>query len=329
MRVPGFEIIKGAQSAQFQETIVPWKFLLGEYCLHVAQIRAWQVNGSFLDPAASDFNTGKCLRDMLPSAQVLLLPASPAGGLRPGLRLSRYWIRYIPALAPRYHILVRGSFEDYLKTNFSAKTRHNLTRSIKQFSRFCGGQVDFRAYRTPEQMEEFHALACQVSRRTYQHRLLQVGLPETRQFVERLVDLAAQDRVRDYLLFYQGRPVAYAHCTCKEALLTYETIGYDPEFARWSPGTVLLLLILEQVFGEGRCRVLDFGPGEAHYKSMFSTNQVISADVYFFRWSLRNLVTVCCHSGLDGFSSGVGRLLAKMGLKERMRKVLRKSGEKH
>jgi CelD/BcsL family acetyltransferase involved in cellulose biosynthesis len=50
-------------------------------------------------------------------------------------------------------------------------------------------------------------------------------------------------------------------------------LGHDPAFGQFSPGTVLLFLILERLFAERRFRVFDFGGMAAEYKVFFCDRQ--------------------------------------------------------
>ena len=84
------------------------------------------------------------------------------------------------------------------------------------------------------------------------------------------------------------------------------------------------MLILERIDTEARFRIFDFGPGKGHYKSMFSTRDVLGGDIYYFRWGLRNVLTVCSHTLLERISVSVGNVLERLGLKRGVRHLLRR-----
>lgn len=313
-----------SDTGQFDEVVVPLKFCLGELCIHVSRIPAWRLRRNFLEPLPTPFQPAEWLAELPAHCEAVVVPGVPAAGILPGLRFVAGAIRYVPAVTPRYYVEVDGPFEEFLQKKFSRKTRYNLTRSVKRFAEQNGGQLDVRLYKTPEEMEEFYALAGEISRRTYQHRLLNVGLSSDEQHIARAKEMARQDKRRDYVLALGGRPVAFAQCTVHGDCLAYEVIGYDPEFSSWSPGNVLLMRILQDIFEEGQVRVFDFGPGEGQYKAMFSTHHAVVADVFFFRRRLRSVVFSSSHYVLDRVSAAAGRLLARLGLKERIRKWFRR-----
>ena len=153
--------------------------------------------------------------------------------------------------------------------------------------------------------------------------MLKVGLPGTSEFRKQLLKLASQNRLYGYLLLRNEKPIAFAYCTRNKNVLSYNIIGYNPLYSNESPGNVLLMLILEHAFKEGGVDFLDFGVGNAQYKSIFSTNFSMVADVFFFRRSIKNFVAVAVHYGIDLFSSKIGLFLTKIGLKTRFRKWLR------
>jgi hypothetical protein len=83
------------------------------------------------------------------------------------------------------------------------------------------------------------------------------------------------------------------------------------------------MLSLERLFSSDRFRILDFGAGETEYKSRFSTGRAMCADIIYFRWSFRNVVAVAAHALLSLLSFCAGRVLEKMGLKNRLRSFIR------
>jgi hypothetical protein len=77
----------------------------------------------------------------------------------------------------------------------------------------------------------------------------------------RRATLAAGGQVRAYLLFDGERP--YLYCPVQGDVVIYRYLGYDPDYARMSVGTVLQWLALEELFREARFRMFDFTEGES------------------------------------------------------------------
>ncbi len=230
---------------------------------------------------------------------------------------------YVRAHYPRYYVELSGSFESYLG-QFSSKTRATLRRKVKKFQEFSGGTIEWHEYRTVDELEAFHAMAAPLSRRTYQHRLMHSGLPETTEFKSKMRALAARDQVRAYLLFHRGNPVAYLYCPSEENVLIYAYLGYDPEYAEWSCGTVLQYLAFDRLFAEQKFRLFDFTEGEGEHKKLFATGMTACADVLCFRWGVRNVLLVCGHRVLSATSRSAVHMLDRLGIKKRIKKLLRR-----
>lgn len=232
------------------------------------------------------------------------------------------WLSYVPRQQRLYFVELVGSFSDYLGRR-SAKSRYNLKRAIKLLRDANAGPI-LEIVTDAADMARFHRTAVAISKVTYQAKLLQVGLPDTPQFLAAMEAKAQRGEARGYLLKDQGEAIAFAWCTAAGRRMTYDVIGYLPQRAAASPGTVLLALIIEDLFALNRYDMFDFGVGESFYKSAFATNHLDYADAYMFAPTLRHHVLIRTHWYLDRFSSTVGAWLEKKGLKKKVKALIRK-----
>jgi CelD/BcsL family acetyltransferase involved in cellulose biosynthesis len=69
---------------------------------------------------------------------------------------------------------------------------------------------------------------------------------------------------------------------------------------------------------------LDFGPGHAPYKELFSTDKQEYIDLYLFRKTLKNQFLSRLHLGVNQFSDKTGRFLDRIGIKSKIKKLIRK-----
>lgn len=237
-------------------------------------------------------------------------------------------IRYMPQGGERYIVELDRTFEEYLAA-FPGKTRSTLRRKIRRFEKAAGGALDFREYRGSDGLARFHPLARQVSARSYQEIRLGSGLPDNPEFHREMAEAGRADRARGYLLFLEDRPVAYLYAPIADATARYEFVGYDPDVAALSPGTVLLLKVLERLFEDPATRYFDFteGGGDGSHKAFFATRQVRCGNVYLLKPTLRNCTIVAAQTGTALLSGTAGRLLAGLGLKTRIRSVLRRTAK--
>jgi hypothetical protein len=240
----------------------------------------------------------------------------------PTLSKQDGWLLYAPRQYQRFSVNLSGKFEEYLG-GFSAKTRSGLRRKIRKFAEASGGVIDFRDYRTPEQMAIFFPFARQVSAKTYQERLLRIGIPADDAFIASAQRLAERDAVRAYLLFLHGEPTSYLYCPVRQGVLAYDYLGFDPCCASLSPGTVLQFLALEALFAEQRFAVFDFTEGEGQHKELFSTASCLCGDVYVLSRRFAPVALVMLHHSVDRMSTRSGIVLDRLNLRAPLRKLVR------
>ncbi len=193
-----------------------------------------------------------------------------------------------------YRTAVGGSFESYLRGQFSSKTRNTLRRKLRQLNDAAGGEVRMRVFTAAEEVPFFLRDAEQVARNTYQWRLGYDVVSATPRLRKKLTHLARSRRLRGYILYAREAPQAYCLGLLHQRKLVQEIIGYDERFAKSSPGTLLLYRILEDLFESKVADELDYGAGFAEYKQMFATSNpmVVYSKMYLnetyprFLWGL-------------------------------------------
>ncbi len=242
-----------------------------------------------------------------------------------GVSRQGSWLCYSPRQEYLYFVRLQGSFDGYLQHR-SAKSRQNLKRSVKRFLEKNPDALTIHTH--PQSMPEFHREAVRISGQTYQTLLLQSGLPDSPEFLQAMCDKAERGEARGYLLRTPEKPVAFAWCTAKDGAISYQVIGYLPEYAELSPGTVLLYLILQDLFSLQEHHTLDFGPGSAFYKEVFATDKIEFADSYLLHPTLKNRWQLWLLWGTERFSTAVGNMLNRIGLKKKIRQWMRKRAGK-
>lgn len=314
----------GAQpSTSWIERSTQIRITLGEFCLANIRFRAVTLPG--LDwRYPLDIADEVIQRQLQSRVDTVYLSSLHAPEHLPRVSFRKHWFRYVPAQVGRHYVDLDGTFQEYLR-RFSAKSRNTLTRRMRKFSEANGGAVDFREYRNPDDLSAFYEAASEVTVKTYQYKLLKSGLPQNDEFRSKLVELARLNRFRGYVLFHGKSPVAFAHCTAQNDILTYQCPGYDPAFQQYSPGTVLLYHILDRIFSERRFRIFDFGTGEAAYKSFFGTGTAPCAAVYHFAYTPKNLAFLGVHLTAWSVSAAAVRILSVLRIKDSIKKAIRRA----
>jgi len=259
------------------------------------------------------------LRDSQDGYMIRSLPVEQAPRR---LEFEGSFIRYTPSISKRYYAQLDTDYDTYLKS-FSPKTRSTIRRKVKKFSEYSNGGMSFKEYKTATEVDAFFKIAAPLSSKTYQENLLEAGLPTSDSYKQKIMLEASANKVRAYLLFHDDKAVAYLFLTASGDTLLYSYLGYDPGYMKWSVGTVLNWLALESLFAEQVFSILDFTDGESQQKQIFSTGSITCANTFLIRKSVLNQLVLIIHIGVDSFSRELGNLLSKLGLKAKIRKLMR------
>jgi CelD/BcsL family acetyltransferase involved in cellulose biosynthesis len=222
----------------------------------------------------------------------------------------------------RFYAELDRGFDDWLAT-LSAKSRSTLKRKVRKLVQRSGGTLDLRCYRTAAEAGEFYRHARAVSALTYQERLLRAGLPEGEAARAAMAERASRDAMRGWILFLGGRPIAYLYAPAEGAALIYAHLGYDPDFADLSPGSVLQYEAMRHLMEEGRFRLFDFTEGEGQHKRLFSTGEVECVDLLLLKPTPANLLAGWSLAAFDGGIEAAKALLKRLRLESLARRFRR------
>jgi hypothetical protein len=251
-----------------------------------------------------------------------LIASLPAGAL-PALLAAQPGLRpFIRQRYRRFYAQLDRGFDHWLAA-LSSKSRSTLKRKVRKLADRSGGALDLRCYRTPAEADEFYRHARAVSALTYQERLLRSGLPEGEAALSGMRTLAERDAMRGWILFVDGRPIAYLYAPAAGATLIYAHLGYDPDFADLSPGTVLQYEAMRELMEDRRFRLFDFTEGEGQHKRLFSTGEVECVDLLLLRRTPANLLAGWSLSAFDGGIEAAKAVLKRLNLESLARRFRR------
>lgn len=273
------------------------------------------------------------LEDVLDTRSDSLRPPAPG---RDGLRVLSAPVSAIPAITVcfprhliggrqdyrRHFIAMEGSSYDEYLARFSSKTRSTLRRKGRKLAKEAGDYT-ISEHRTPAEIEQFLDAALPLSAKTYQARLLDAGLPDNPEDRRAMLEAAEDDRMRCFLLSVGQRAIAYLSLPVTGRTLVYEHLGYDTDFARLSPGTVLQLEALERLFAEERFAHFDFTEGDGAHKAMFGTDHADCASFVLLDPTLANRALLGARAGFDGAVGTAKAIATRTGALTRVRSALR------
>ena len=307
---------------RWQSRSVPLKFQLSDWTLFSVSIPLQVRSERVLVPMQPVDEPGPPAGELMEGSQGFLIRGLPISRELPPISRTGDYLRYVPLQYQHCYIDLGQSFESYQK-RFSSKTRSTINRKIRKYAEHCGGTIPWKMYKEPGEMRDFFRLARAVSKLTYQERLLDAGIPESEDFIRQAELLAADQKVRAYILFDGERPVAYLYCPVEDGILKYAYQGYDPDYMNMSVGTVLQWLAVEQLFDEARFRYFDFTEGQSDHKRLFATHQQQCANVFLVKKSIFNTAVIYAHLAMDRFSKWLGAMLDRWGVKARIKRFLR------
>jgi hypothetical protein len=217
-------------------------------------------------------------------AEIIDLPADDP--------LCRYVTRKAAESKPAYGVISKPfdtiqvrldeTFTNYLMNQFSKKTRYNLKREVRLLEDAAPGEVAVKVYTSPDEVRDFLRDAEKIARLTYQWKLGFNTMRADPELLQKLSLLAKCGRFRSYILFIRDTPAAYCCATVRQGDLSYDNVGYDPQFAKLNPGKVLLYRIVEDLHEWRRVGRLEFGRGPADYKQLFANCRRVVLDIHLY-----------------------------------------------
>lgn len=308
--------------SRWQYRPVPFKFQLSDWTLFSASLPLQVRAEKLLDVTPPMLAPSPPIHELVAGSQGFLIRGQPIAAKLPVISRVESYLCYVPLQYQHCYIDLHLSFESY-RNKFSSKTRSTLNRKLKKYAEHCGGIIPWKTYRMSGEMREFFQLAGAVSKLTYQERILDAGIPDSEEFIRQTESLAADQRVRAYILFDGERPVSYLYCPVHDDVLIYSYLGYDPDYLQMSVGTVLQWLAVEQLFDESRFRYFDFTEGQSDHKRLFATHQRQCANVFLVKGTFRNTMLIYSHLLMNRLSFWLGETLDRLGVKVKIKRFLR------
>jgi hypothetical protein len=218
---------------------------------------------------------------------------------------------------PHWWIRFPENPEDYWQ-RFNAKSLRNIRREGRRF------EHTVHCMTKAEDASSFLEQAHQVAVRHWQAKrgVLHIRNDDgERRLLEFFASLGA---LRCYLMEHGGQPVAFMLGFQWKGHFVPEEMGYDLTYAKYSPGTVLTLRIVEDLIARDTPQYVDFGYGHAEYKRLFCNWQTESGPVLLVRKSLLPILNMWLDNLSGQVSQSLRAVVKKSGLSTALRKIYRK-----
>lgn len=224
--------------------------------------------------------------------------------------LSGCFVHVVDAVRPWHLLDLAPSYEEYLKT-MGSKARANLRRDVRKFGERASGAVAARRVTEAAQVSWFLERAAAVSRRSWQQRSLGIGIGCDGSWCKRFEDLATRRILRAYILEAGETPCAFVIGYQYRGIFHYAEVGFDETYAEFSPGKVLLSLMLEDLHTHDAPQTVNFGVGDAVYKRRFANRERSDLSCLIMRRGLRNSVLAELHSAFTMFVRIAKRVIGR------------------
>jgi hypothetical protein len=256
--------------------------------------------------------------------RIALTLSQPVSRRMPKLAFRKGYICYAIKHYRRFYIDTTVPFETYLE-RYRGKTLSTLRRKVKKVQQSCSRGESLRIFRTPEEIREFVEIAREISRKTFQYKLLNQGLQDADAYISDYLKKAEEDRIVGLILYAEDKAVAYNLCPIYgDGAMIYYYTGFDTEYGQYSPGTALQYLTIETAFELDHVKYYDFCAGEGKHKLLYTDSYQLCADMAYFPLSPGYLFVVLAKVVYDGLLETVKYPFRKLGLGEKIRKMIRR-----
>jgi hypothetical protein len=203
---------------------------------------------------------------------------------------------------------------DAFYRSLSQRHRGNLRRYARRIEQQYGERAVVKRYYDKESVDAFGRTAEQISAKTYQHGLGSgVVYDERTQYLMRRI--AERGWLRGHILFLDGEPCAFQYGVIYREQYFMEQIGFDPRWKDLRVGTYLFLQVLGDLcHPDSGAKVIDFGSGDAEYKSSYGSDAWQESPLFVFAPRPRSILVNVLRTCITGLNVGMQHMVDRMGL---------------
>jgi len=180
-----------------------------------------------------------------------------------------HWQTYIPDTVEEFYRQIPNS------------RKRRWRRDIRQLEKISSSEIKITCYRQLSDVNYLIDVACQIEESTYKSGLA-VGFNNSDVNCALLEKAAENGWLRAYVLYVGDEPCAFQFDVRYGKTQFTEFGSFDPKWGRGSPGTVLMIKVLEQLCQESDVSIMDYGFGHALYKRKFGTNHWLEETICIY-----------------------------------------------
>lgn len=181
---------------------------------------------------------------------------------------GRTFIHPVFRKIPHYRMVLQATNAEFRKIR-TAESLRKIEGRKRALERMTGEKCRLVELRNRADLAPYSARIDALMNSSWQAELLRHSFK-----MDDYSQPAERGWLRSFLLMAGESATAFALCYQGMGTLTYEKIGYNRVFFKHSPGTILLYELLERLYERDTPKYVDFGEGEAQYKSLLANNVI-------------------------------------------------------
>ena len=224
-----------------------------------------------------------------------------------------------PCIERVHQIQLLPTYEAYL-TSLGHDTRRSIRRKTRKL--FNNDRPQVVKVTRADQIPALLTYLDEVFQNTWQAKTFGYQRRNTERQIKCFEQIARMGWLRAYVLIYDNCPIAFELGYQYGDTYYRQECGYDQKWADFGPGSVLMHLLIEDLFKENKPSLFDFGFGDALYKHNASNVGYDAASIYIVpanRW--RHALTL--QSILDAVEVQGRSLLTHIRLDNVVRRILK------
>jgi hypothetical protein len=233
---------------------------------------------------------------------------------------------YFPVVDSHWQTTALDGKEDFYKT-LSRNERRNISRHTKSLEKKASGRVELKIFRGLQELEEYISTASEISSVTYQ-KIITGGFTNSDSVRSLLTQAAKMDWLRAYVLYAGSEPIAFESGLLYKSTYFAEYRGFNPDWSIGSPGSILLLKVLDEFNKDPDVKIYDYGFGDAPYKQRYGQQYWLEAPVFIFAPRPYPILVNVLRTLITAFSASLKFVLKKFGFIDRVKRRWRKHLER-
>jgi hypothetical protein len=239
-------------------------------------------------------------------------------------RIPRFYSRdYSSYIQVHRRLMLPANVAEF-RGRLSPKVRSNLRWKANKLVKQHNGNVRIECLGKPSEVDAMIHAVESVAVNTYQ-RGLGVGFGNSREEKMRLQMKADRGWLRSFILYVEDIPCAFWSGTFYKETFHSEHMGYDSVYRQYSPGSYLLIKVIEELCSQGTARevsAIDFGLGDAEYKRIVCDQEWKDACPCIFAPTLKGTALNAYRTPLIHLDK-IGRFLLSDQLEQRVKRIWR------